>query len=588
LLGVLAGAAVLWLLLGGRSLPRMAGRPGAVLDAGVTVLLVLAVPNLLIFTTGPAIPTWLTETGIVQLHQNFLLGPANQLLHGGTLLVDQPVSQYGVGSVYFLAAWFHLAPIGYGTYGFLDGLLTALYYVAGLAVLRLAGVRRPLAFAAMAVALIALVYNLRFPPGAIPQQGPIRFGMPMLVVLASVLAARSTRWERLFRALALMVLGVAALWALEAFAYAAFTYAAVVCVEAALLPAGGRLRAAVAGLARGVLAIVCAHLLFALITLAASGSLPHWGQYAAFVNAFLFGGAPGSITYGFTRWSPGVAVGGLYLASAAAVVLLVLRRPELARRERLALVAITGTTAQGIALYSYFDNRSATFLLLYVALPALLTATLWLSLVLRPSAGMARVGRAGFAAFALAVAVLLVSTAWPAIGGKFARTPLAEAFPGGHSLSADIHRLWHPPPLDPRAPAAERLLARYMPSQKRVLIVVSPDLGTEILLRAKRANALPVGDPIEESFVTDQRLPLISRAIATLEPGRRMLMDANTWAMLEQIRAHPAADPLKEFYGSLRTSLQGWILQQLDRRFRIEPIHRDSVGFIVARLAPRG
>lgn len=587
-LGLVVAACLVWLRLRGRAIPRLAGRRGAAVDALAAVLLFLAVPNLLIFTTGQGIPSWLTKPGIVQLHQDFLLGPANQLLHGGTLLVDQPVSQYGVGSVYFLTAWFHLVPIGYGTYGFLDGLLTALYYVAGLAVLRVAGVRRPLAFAAMAVAVIALVYNLNFPPGAIPQQGPIRFGLPMVVVLASVLAARSQRHARLFQAISLAAVGVAAIWALEAFAYTVVTYAAVACVEGALLPEGRRMRGALAGLVRGALAVVGAHVLFALITLAASGSLPHWGQYSAFVNAFLFGGAPGSITYGFSRWSPGVAVGGLYLASAAAIVLLLIRRPEFARRERLALVALTGTTAHGVALFSYFDNRSATFLLLYVALPALLTATLWLTLVMRPSVQLSRGARAGALAFALCLGVLLVSTAWPSIGGSFARTPVAEAFPGGHGLAADLRRLWHAPPIDPRAPAGERLLARYMPGQKHVLIVVSPDLGTEILLRSKRANALPVGDPIEESFVTGQRLPLLEKDIAKLPAGQRVLLDANTWAMLQTIRAHPAADPLKEFYGSLQTPLQGWILQQLDRRFRIEPIVRDPSGFIVARLSPRG
>ena len=74
-----------------------------------------------------------------RFHQDFLLGPTNQLLGGGALMVNVPVSQYGVGYIYLLAGWFHLVPIGYGTYGFLDGLVTALFYVAGYAILRLAG-----------------------------------------------------------------------------------------------------------------------------------------------------------------------------------------------------------------------------------------------------------------------------------------------------------------------------------------------------------------------------------------------------------------------------------------------------------------
>jgi len=409
----------------------------------------------------------------------------------------------------------------------------------------------------------------------------------MLLVLASVIAARWPRFERSARAAGLLVVGIASIWALEAFAYTLFTYAAIACVESALLPAGGRLRGLARRAGQGIAACIGTQLLFALATLAAAGKLPDWGQYWAFLHAFLFGGVVGSITYGFTRWSPGVAVAGLYFASAAAIVLLVLRRPDAARRDRALLVALTGVTAQGIALFSYFDNRSVTYLLLYVALPALLAGTLWLSFVLRSPPGVPRPVRIGGLAFALCLALLLLSTAWPSVGGRFARTPLAEAFPGGHGLRADLHRLWHPPPLDPRAPAGEGLLARFMPGQSRVLVVVSPDLGTEILVRSKRANLLPIGDPIEESFVTASRLPDLRKSLPKLRAGQLVLMDANTWSMLQAIRAHPSADPLKQFYGSLQTSLQGWLLKQMDSRFRLERVYRDSAGFVVARLSPR-
>jgi hypothetical protein len=411
--------------------------------------------------------------------------------------------------------------------------------------------------------------------------------MPMLLVLATVIAVRWPRHENVARGAALLVLGIASIWALEAFAYTAFTYAAIVCVESALMPVGQRFRTLVRRALYGVGAIVAVQILFALGTIAASGKFPQWAQYGSFLHAFLFGGVVGSITYGFTRWSPGVAVAALYFASAAAIVLLVIRRAELVRRERVLIVALTGTTAYGIALFSYFDNRSVTYLLLYVALPALLTATLWLSFLLRQSSGVSRPVRSGALAFALCLAVLLVATGWSSIGGRFARTPLAEAFPGGHGLRADVSRLWHPPPLDPRAPDGEALLARFMPGQSRVLMVVSPDLGTEILVRSKRANLLPIGDPIEESFVIERRLPDLRRSLSKLHAGQRVLMDTNTWAMLQTIRAHPNADPLKEFFGSLQTSLQGWLLQQMDARFHLRQIYRDRSGFIVVQLDPR-
>ena len=41
--------------------------------------------------------------GVIQFQQDWILAPVNQLLTGGTLLVNDPSSQYGVGLVYFLA-----------------------------------------------------------------------------------------------------------------------------------------------------------------------------------------------------------------------------------------------------------------------------------------------------------------------------------------------------------------------------------------------------------------------------------------------------------------------------------------------------
>ena len=168
-LGVLVVAGVL-LSYERRRPPRLPRRWGLGADALIVAVTLLAVPDLVIFTTSSAPVNPFFEPGIIQFHHDFLLGPANQVLGGGALLVDDPVSQYGVGSIYFLAGWFHLAPIGYGTYGFLDGILTALFYAAAYGVLRVAGVSRLLAGSALGVGVIALVYHLHYPIGALPQQ----------------------------------------------------------------------------------------------------------------------------------------------------------------------------------------------------------------------------------------------------------------------------------------------------------------------------------------------------------------------------------------------------------------------------------
>ena len=151
---------------------------------------------------------------VAQFHADFLLAPANQVLGGSAMLVDE-ASQYGVGSIYFLAGWFQVVPIGYGTLGLLDGLLSGLTLVAGYLILRMAGCSRILSGGALAVAVVALVLNRVYPVGVIVQEGPFRFGLPMVVVLAAVLARRRPALAAVARFVGFATIAVASVWSLR-------------------------------------------------------------------------------------------------------------------------------------------------------------------------------------------------------------------------------------------------------------------------------------------------------------------------------------------------------------------------------------
>jgi hypothetical protein len=568
----------------GWRLPRVPARLGSGLDVIVIAILLVAVPDVVVFETTSAQLSVFAAPGIIQFHHDFLLGPTNQVLAGGALMVDAPVSQYGVGSIYFLAGWFHLAPIGYGTYGLLDGLLTALFYAAGYCLLRIAGVSRLLAACTLAVGVTALLYGLAYPVGSLPQQGPLRFGLPMAAILALVAGARWLRHERSGRLAAFAVLGVSSIWALEALAYTAVTVAAMLALQASLMSAGVRRRWLVRQIVLAGCVCVCAHLALAGATLAATGKLPDWGEYLAYLRAFLLGGKAGELNYGFEPWSPALALGAAYVASAAGIVLVLRRRPG-AAGERVALIALAGLTAYGIALLSYTDNRSSTYLVPYVALPALVGGAVWLALLLRSPLDVPRRMRSASLAFALSVAVLLVASSWP-VGHNFSRTALAHASPGG-GLRAALHRVWHPPPIDRRAPAGERLLDRYMPGQRRVLVVLpsTPDLATEILMRSGRAELLRIGDPTEMSFLPSLWAPELGREVDGLRPGTRLLMNRDGRRLLAGLKAYPGLDLLRTAIG--RDTLEEWVLQRLDRTFVLKPLHEDRNGFIVAEVASR-
>lgn len=583
LLGVLVAAGVLIAYRRVR-LPGV-GRWGWVIDAAVMAVVLLAVPDLVVFRNPTGIPEIYFDPGIVQFQHDYILGSTNQLLGGGALLVNDPVSQYGVGLIYFVAGWFNLAPIGYGTFGFLDGLLTALFYVAGYAVLRLAGVRRLLAASAITLGVVALVYNFLYFVGQLPEEGPLRFGLPMIVLLGGVAAVRLPRVALAARIVVLCGLGISALWALEAFAYTTVTYLAIAAATAWLGEPGQRRRRFVRELALGLAAIVAAHVIFALATLVGSGHLPDWGQYLAYVREFLLGGTAGSITYGFAHWSPGLAVYAAAMISAAALVLLLWRRPTLARAHPARLVALAGSSVYAIAVLSYTDNRSSTYLFLYVALPLLIAGTLWLSLLLAPASGATLALRRSALASALAVSVLLLAGAWPAIGTHFNRTALAHFYPGGGFRSA-LHRLWHPPAIDPRAPVGIALLDRYAPARRALILFPTvPDLGTEILIRSHRANLLPIGDPKADGLVPTVWLPRVRAALRNLHTGQLLLTDESAFKVIADLRrpgVHILTTPIDG--GGVEVE---WILHYLDQRFRIVPVARARGGLVVATLARR-
>jgi hypothetical protein len=565
-------------------LPGVPRRWGFAIEAAIVVVLLLAIPNLVIFGPVPALGFF--TNSVIQFHHDLWLGPVNEVLAGRPLLVGTG-AQYGIAPIYLLAGWFQLAPIGYGTLGFLDGILFTLFFAAGYCLLRIAGTTRLLAAGALAFAVIVLVWNMQFSVGSLPQHGPLRFGLPMFLFLAAVVEARWPRRRRGAWGTQLIVVGLASIWAFEAFVYTLFTFAAIVCFQAWIRRGPGRLAWLARRVALAGAACVAAHLIFIAATLVFTGELPDYGWYLGFLHAFLLSKLA-EITYDFSPWSGGLAVGAAYAASAAAFVLLVRRRRDIVERERATLVALCGTTAYGIALFTYFVDRSPDHVLPYVSLPALLAGTLWLSLLLRPGMVESRSARLGGLAFSLSLATLLLSVAWSSIGDRFDQSALAHVIPGGESLRGALHRLWHPPPLDPRAPEGERLLDTYMPGQRRVTIVTSPDLATEIVIRSGRSNQLAFSDPLEDSFVGSRSLPALRRTVAELPPGERILLQDTGLKTFAALKRQPSRDVLvNPTPGSALIPLQEWVLQRIGQRFDLRVIHRDKQGFVVAKLVSR-
>jgi hypothetical protein len=556
-----------------RSFPLPPKRLRWVADLAALALIGLAVPNLVVFR-----PDQVLETQVIQFHQNLWLGPANALVHGGSMLVDV-LSQYGVGSIVFLGAVFELIPIGNGTLALVEAAFSVGVFALAYLTLRLAGVGLGLAWATLAVAVVLLVFNLAYPVGALLQQGALRFGMPMVIVAAAAGEGRTVRRGSILQGVQAATLGVASLWSFEALVYSVGALGGITLFRVATAPTG-RLRIAGRVALEALAACVVVQVVFALATLAAAGHLPDWGDYLTTVREFLTGPV-GDLTYDFAPWSPGLPVGALYGASALALTLVIRREPGLVATQRPLLLVLSGTTGYGLALFSYLVNRSSDFILPYISLPAVMVVALWLAITLRDDRFSAR-ARGVAVTSTVAIAALLVAIAWSDVGLRLSQSALAYAPPGGKSLRGALDRLWHPPPLADGSTDATRMLEIYMPDEHESVVLAAPDLTVEALLRTDRINAIPLSDPWEDSLVADLHTSAVENAVAELEPGRRMLIDRNSSTFLGELGQNP-----NSFVSSGLAPLEITALREIAERFRLKRIARVPSGVEVVELRGR-
>lgn len=558
------------------------------IDGVLVILILMAIPDMVILPVekiGIA-PNAGFDVYVIQFHQNLWLGAASQVLGGSALLVDT-VSQYGIAPIYLAAAFFKLAPINHTTLGFFDAALSAGVFATGYLILRAAGVRQLLAAAALAVGVVALVWDLSYPLGGLLQHGALRFGLPILLVAFATAGARWPRFATPATFASLAVVGLSSIWALESFLYVSATWLALILLRFAWLDEG---TARVRWLAIRVVEVLAAwavtQILFALATLAASGSLPDWGLYLNYLRDFLTGDI-GDLTYDVTRWSRGYIVAAVYIASAVGIALLAIRARGYSLAKKPAMVALAGLTGYGIGLFSYYDNRSLDHVLPYVSLPALLLVTIWLTLCLELDGRLSLTARRAALGVACLFAAMLVAVAWPAAGTRSKDSLLAYALPGGKSLSGGFERLWDPPEFTRGAAAGESLIERYMPDQEKVPVLAKPDLDVEILVRSDKVNQLGITDAKEMSWVPGPHKDTIDDAVDDLQAGDLMLLDVDALVAFQKLEKGERPNAAGYVDGSKMEPIQVRALERIVERFELKPVDGDESGVAVVELEPR-
>jgi hypothetical protein len=502
------------------------------------------------------------------VNDNLYLGPVNDILHGRSMLVDA-YSQYGVANMYVLALVFKIIPLGYGAFELFNGALWATWLFGVYAILRAARVPRALGVLAVVLVMLSSMFSEIANWVSIvgyPSTGPLRFGLPYVVVLAMVLAARRDRPTTL-HAVAIATVALSAIWSFEAFVYTGATFLAACGMD--VIARQGRLRRFLQMVAAALAGCIAVHAIFAIATKVRSGSWPDWAGYLEFIRVY---GTQGFGQQAVDAWSAGLPMAFFYFVSALAIVAFAVWRRDVVRQHRESFVALAALTMLSVAVYTYFLGRSHVNNLHHVAPPAIALGAVWMGLLsLWPAPHGRQVRRAVLALGFVASSLVLVESV-PDFLATWHRTALYRAAPivGHGSLRDAVSLRWDNPPLDPRAVAADALLAAELPGDRRTVVIIDPNLTVEVLMRAGRVNALPISAPLDDDLVPGSRTRVLA-AIERLPAGTGALLPVDAKGRLDR---------------TVLDGLQQTALDALQIRFRLERL-KTQPPFAVVRLAAK-
>jgi hypothetical protein len=517
-------------------------------------------------------------TRALRYDYDFFLGPVNAMRHGHPLLVDT-FSQYGVGMFYALAGLFHTVPLTYQGLQLILCVAYALEFALVYAVLRLACTSQCVAVLGLGIGLVA---NLAVPlPPFIgyPSTGPLRFGLPWIVILAGMLRTQSGQHRRLFDAMMLATVGVGAVWSIETFAYCLAAYIAITALSLADgEPEGTRAFFVARRIAGAFVAAVLLIAATSVVVLLLAGDWPSWTGYLSLVTLYAMRGF-GSLL--IPAWSPGYLLGAVYVLSLTAF--LAIPRAVRARHEP-TVAATAGATAFGAVAFTYFLGRSATSNLHHVALPAVVASCGWWTIAasyLRTVGGAYRV----LAVLAVScVCAALIASNSNAIGGWIDRSPLAQTVRSPGAAAAEAANVLAERGGDPRVSEAARMLQGYRKPGRLPVVLISPRRLTAVLLAAREGNALPIVNGNQDGLIDRPALMKVAAATDNLSEGTVVLTENMFMRQSPQSFAH--LDPIRDGprFGDYFVSQS---YAELAERFDLRVLGRGRFGYVVLELGRR-
>ena len=314
-------------------------------------------------------------------------------------------------------------------------------------------------FIAVTGLAVAMVGNLVLPGLSrigYPSIGPLRFGIPWLIVLFVLLAASRARFRRTCEVAALCTLGVATVWSFETMIYAIGTYLLMAAVESELR--GGsrpnRLKRFAGYVAATATVCATSILAFSLLSRVIVSAWPDWGTYLGLIGRY---SVKGFGTLLIPSWSVGYAIAGIYVISTLGLAVTI----ATATREtvsQVSLLAIAGATAFGALSFTYFLGRSEPTNLHHIAIPAIVVVCCWADLLVVASRRVFAICTACLL-FLVGSAILTQSPKWTA--AWINASVLAQGIRSPSTVVSEGRRLLENEPDRPAVVAASRVLARY-------------------------------------------------------------------------------------------------------------------------------
>lgn len=459
-------------------------------------------------------------------HQDFYLGPLNDMAHGRTILVEHWAA-YGVGVYYALLIALSVVPLHHGGFVLVLSTLMAGLYVVVYATLRTAVRSQALVVTAVLAAVMANVFAMQDSYAVYPSVGPLRFGLPYLIVAFAVAAARWPKNAQAMRGSQLIVIAIAAVWSFETFVYTSFTWFAITAMFAFGPPAAGLrifLRQVIFAAASAGSA-VCA---MTVGTRIAAGEWPDWSGYFAYIFMFTVGEF-GTIPLDF--WSPALLMAAAILLSAVGVLLLA--RKDTDQVSQAVLTGLVGFTALAWSTFTYFLGEPFPNALLVLFIPLCALGCLWASVFLGYAVQRDRGWRAVPLAVALLVAATVIVFSSPFAAQKWQLSAFGQLMrPSGgvgYALRSSFEDLWAGRTYDNQmVDEGATLLQRFDPGDGPALVVIPQGLNrmsvtTEILLRVRRVNLLPISNPEQDTLIMSRLWLRIITVLHNLPEGTILL-----------------------------------------------------------------